>query len=85
MQKEQTPPHAAAPPTESRLRWGKPKPALANPEKSGGAKLRDYGAETALAKSAMFAGLQWQTRGNPVTQRLGPTPRKPRNGSPPAG
>lgn len=44
MRKEKDPPGTAAPLPDGWLRRGGNRPALANPEKSGDAKLRNYGA-----------------------------------------
>ncbi len=60
--------------------------ALANPEKSGGAKLRDWDADLTARQEALCSpDCNWQNRGNPVTQRLDLPRGKLRNGSPPAG
>lgn len=58
---------------------GREEIGMANPEKSGGAKLRDYGAGLVFGqKGVMFAGLQLAKPGKPGDAKVGAFPTETR-------
>lgn len=50
--------------------------APANPEKSGGAKLRDWDETRQPVRDVMFAGLQLAKPGKPGDAKVGPAPQE---------